>query len=72
MRAGAIVFLTLALAACVFWMRVSAQSPDPDFQFPWRTPQLQATTLGRGCTEENDSLTAQRSCFGRPELRALW
>jgi hypothetical protein len=27
-RVGAIAFLTLALAACVIWMRVSAQSPD--------------------------------------------
>ena len=34
MRVGATAFLTLALAACAFWMRVSAQSPDQQLSAP--------------------------------------
>jgi len=33
-RVGSIAFLTLTLAACAFWMRVSAQSPDHRFSAP--------------------------------------
>ena len=34
MRVGAIAFVVLALAACAFWMNVSAQSPDQQLSVP--------------------------------------
>jgi len=45
-RLGAIAFLTLALAACVVWMNVSAQSPDQQATTPIAFTSTQSYEVG--------------------------
>ena len=59
MRVGAIALLTLALAACAFWMRVSAQSPDQQL-VSFRGVHLNSELRARGVAAWGRTLPCRR------------